>query len=157
MSEKVISAGDEVDSYCTTCQIVLAHRVVAVVEGKPEKVICKTCGKRHKYRPNPPKSRTKKTSTSSGTTKTKTATKKRTARTRKTKDPAVVWEELLAEREGAEVKMYSMDGVFNKDDIIEHKKFGRGLVKEIQIEGKMEVLFKEGTKLLVFGRDMNNI
>ncbi len=144
MSEKVISAGDEVDSYCTSCKIVLAHRVVAVVEGKPEKVICKTCNRRHKYRPNLPKSRMKKISKEPGT--------KKPRRTRRTKDPAIIWEELLTERGEAEAKLYSMDGIFEQNDIIEHKKFGRGLVKEIFVEGKMEVVFKEGAKLMVFGR-----
>ncbi len=56
MSEKILTAGDEVDSYCTTCKLVLAHQIVALVDDTPDKVICKTCGKQHKYRPNPPKS-----------------------------------------------------------------------------------------------------
>lgn len=154
MSEKVITAGDEVDSYCTTCKIVLAHRVVAVVDDKPEKVICKTCEKKHKYRPNPPKSRAKKAATGAKKTSRKTTTaKKKTTRTRKTKDPTVVWEEALADKNISNAKMYSMGDVFDQDDIIEHDKFGHGLVKEIHAEGKMEVLFKEGTKLLVFGRE----
>ena len=31
MSEKVYNAGDEIDSYCTTCKAVVAHRVFALV------------------------------------------------------------------------------------------------------------------------------
>ena len=46
-----------------------------------------------------------------------------------------------------------MGSLFDQDDVIEHTKFGYGLVTEIRAEGKMEVLFKEGTKLLVCGRD----
>ncbi len=151
MSEKVITAGDDVDSWCTTCKLVLAHRVVAVVDGKPEKVICSTCQKKHKYRPNPPKYLTKKAATGKKKASGKT-TKKRTTRTRRTKDPSIVWEEALADKDISRAKNYSMAEVFDKDDIIEHEKFGRGLVKEIHAEWKMEVLFKEGIKLLVFGR-----
>jgi uncharacterized Zn finger protein (UPF0148 family) len=150
MTEKVISVGDEIDSYCRTCKLVLAHQVVALVDGKVEKVICKTCGKRHKYRPNPPKSRARKTGTASK--KETTTTRKKTTRTRKTKDPAARWEEVLAEKNVSHAKMYSMDGLFDQDDVIKHKKFGYGLVTEIRAERKMEVLFKEGTKLLVWGR-----
>jgi len=156
MTEKVISAGDEVDSWCTTCQLMLAHRVVAAVEGKPEKVICKTCDKRHKYRPNPPKSRIKKLQTGKRKTsasKKKATTKRKTTRTRRTKDPAIIWEELLAAKDVSYAKIYSMSAEFDQDDIIEHKKFGYGLVTEIRAEGKMEVVFKEGTKLLVRGRE----
>jgi uncharacterized Zn finger protein (UPF0148 family) len=152
MTEKVINAGDEVDSWCTTCKIVLAHQVVAVVDGKVEKVICKTCGKQHKYRPNPPKSRMKKSTTSASKKKTKT-TKRKTKRKRKSKDPAERWEEALAEKDVSHAKVYSMGGSFDQDDIINHKKFGYGLVMEIRAEGKMEVLFKAGPKLLVCDRE----
>ncbi len=142
MSEKVIHAGDEVDSYCTSCKAILAHRVVALVDGKPEKVVCKTCNRKHKYRPNLPKSRQKAS---------KTGKKKKTTRSRR-KDPALIWEEALAGKENIEAKDYAMDGTFEQDDVIEHPKFGRGLVREIQAEGKMEVLFKDGPKILVHGR-----
>ncbi len=156
MTKKVISAGDEIDSYCTTCKFVLAHRVVAVVDGKPEKVICKTCGKRHKYRPNPPKSRTNKSKSRTRTTlsasENETTTKRKKRKTKK--DPASKWEELLAKKSVSHAKMYSMDGLFDQDDVIEHEIFGYGLVIEIRAEGKMEVLFKEGSKLLVCGREI---
>ena len=150
MTEKVVSAGDEVDSWCTTCKLMLAHRVVAVVDDKPEKVICKTCGRRHKYRPNPPKSRMKKAKTTSASKKTG---KKKTTRTRKRKDPETIWQEALAEKDMSAAKEYSMSSLFDQDDVIEHTLFGYGLVTEIRAEGKMEVVFKEGTKLLVWGRD----
>lgn len=149
MTEKVISAGDEVDSWCTSCQLMLAHRVVALVDGKPEKVICKTCDRRHKYRPNPPKSRTKKAKT--GSTSKKKTTKKKTTRTRR-KAPETIWQEALAEKDMSAAKAYSMAGQFQQDDIIDHTQFGYGLVKEVRAEGKMEVVFKEGTKLLVCDR-----
>jgi uncharacterized Zn finger protein (UPF0148 family) len=155
MIEKVISAGDEVNSYCTTCKLVLAHRVVAVVDGKIENVICKTCGRRHRYRPHPPKSRAAKSVTRRGTVsvskKETSAMEKKTAKTRKTKDPTIRWEELFAKKDVSLAKTYSMKGLFALDDVIEHEKFGYGLVTAIRAEGKMEVLFKEGAKLLVCG------
>ena len=143
MSEKVLSAGDEVDSYCMSCKLILAHKIVALVDGKPEKVVCKTCNRKHKYRPNLPKSRQKKAS--SGTKKKRT--------TRRRKDPAVIWEEAFAERDASQAKEYAMTGSFEQDDVIDHKSFGVGLVTEVRAEGKMEVMFKEGTKLLVHDRE----
>jgi hypothetical protein len=158
--KKLIRVGDEIDSYCTTCKLVLAHQVVALVEGVVEKVICKTCGKQHKYRPNPPKSRTRQI-TSPGTTvdsapkKKIPKTKKPGTRTRKSKEPVNKWEELFAKKDISTAKMYSMSGVFEQDDVIAHKTFGYGLVTEIRAEGKMRVLFQKGMKLLVFGRDVS--
>lgn len=149
MSEKVFSAGDEIDSYCTTCKAVVAHRVFALVDGKVDKVICNTCKKKHKYRPNPPKSRTKSTKSKA---QKSTTTKKKTTRTRRSKDPAVIWEESLSGKDLSRSKPYVTSDEFRQDDIIDHKKFGPGLIVQIMAEGKMEVIFKEGTKLMVYGR-----
>ncbi len=146
MSEQVFNAGDEIDSYCTTCKIVLAHQVYALVDGVVDKVICKTCGKKHKYRPNPPKSRTKAAG------KKAAGEKKRTTRTRRTKDPSVLWEETFAGKDLSQSKPYSISGVFQEKDIIDHKTFGPGFVTQILGEGKMEVIFKGGTKILVCER-----
>ncbi len=141
MPEKVINAGDEVDSYCMSCKLILTHRVVGVVEGTPDKVICSTCGRKHKYRPNLPKSR-----------QPKTGTAKKTTRTRRSKDPALLWEEAITGKDLSHPKPYAISGEFRENDIIDHKKFGQGLVMQLMGEGKMEVIFKEGTKLLVCER-----
>lgn len=155
MSEKTISAGDEIDSYCASCKLVLAHRVVALVEGKVERVICKTCQKRHKYRPNPPKSMMKKATTrkkkASGS-KAKTTKKKRTVR-RRSKDPAVIWEEALAGKDVSFATPYSMNGLFKQEEVIDHNMFGVGFVSQLLGDDKMEVLFKEGAKILVYNRE----
>ena len=144
MSEKVMNVGDEVESWCTRCKLMLAHTVGAMADGQIEKVICKTCNGKHKYRPNPPKSRMKKSSSGKTTTKT--------TRTRRKKDPAVIWEETLAGHDVSQPTAYSMQGVLSQDEIIDHSTFGLGLVTDVRAEGKMEVLFKEGPKLLVCNR-----
>ena len=146
MSEKVYSPGDEIDSWCTTCKLVLGHKVVALVDEKVDKVICGTCKKKHKYRPNPPKSRAKK----AAATNPNGTPKKRVTR-RRVKDPAVIWEETLGERDLTKQTPYTFDGNFKADELVDHKKFGCGLVMRLMGEGKMEVIFKEGTKVLVCG------
>ena len=151
MADKAIAAGDEIESYCTSCKLMLAHTVVALVGEKVDKVLCKTCGKTHKYRPNPPKSRTKKAATKK---KTKTTTKKKTTRSRRKKDPAAKWEEALEGRDLATAKTYAMPEVFEQNQVIEHEQFGPGLVTDLRPDGKMEVLFKDGAKLLVYGHDL---
>lgn len=162
MIEDVVNAGDEVDSYCTTCKLVLAHRVMAMVDGRIDKVICKTCELKnrerpHKYRPHPPKASRAKvvplTEATADSTAPLPAKEKKPKKTRKAKDLSGKWEELLAKKNVAAAKTYAMDGVFDQDDVIAHAKFGYGLVTAIRAEGKMEVLFREGAKLLVCGRE----
>lgn len=141
MSEKTIEVGSEVDSWCTRCKLMLAHTVVAMVDGTIEKVECKTCSGKHKYRPNIPKSRQKKAST----------TKKKVTRRRK-KDPAVIWEEALEGKDMSQSQTYAMDAEFAAEQVLDHPTFGIGLITEVRAEGKMEVLFKDGPKLLVCNR-----
>src|SRR5262245_28513441 len=45
-----ISAGSEIDAWCTSCRMTLNHRVVAMVEGVAKRVLCLTCNKQHNYR-----------------------------------------------------------------------------------------------------------
>ena len=165
MSEKVINAGDEIDSYCTSCRLVLAHSVVALVGDKVEKVECKTCGKQHKYRPRAPKSEktaVEKLSSSEDAPKKEAAPKKKaaaaktkpakTTKTRKAKDAESGWEEALAGRDIAGAKDYAISGEYEERDVLNHKTFGMGVVVKVLAEGKMQVRFKDGSKLLVHGK-----
>ena len=143
MSEKVIAVGDEIDSWCTKCKLMLAHTVQAMTEDTIEKVVCKTCNGKHKYRPNIPKSRQKKDPNA--------PEKKKVVRRRK-KDPAVVWEEALEGKDMSQSQTYAMDAEFLPEQILAHPTFGIGLITDVRAEGKMEVLFKDGPKLLVCNR-----
>ena len=46
-------AGDEVDSKCTKCKLILAHTIIAMVGDQIARVKCNTCGGEHAYRPPP--------------------------------------------------------------------------------------------------------
>src|ERR1043165_7944445 len=43
--------GGEIDSMCTKCDLLLNHRIVAMVQDKVVKVECLTCRGVHQYRP----------------------------------------------------------------------------------------------------------
>src|ERR1051325_761119 len=47
---KALSAGGEIDAWCTKCRLDLGHRIVAMVQGVPKRVICQTCFGEHAYR-----------------------------------------------------------------------------------------------------------
>lgn len=70
-------------------------------------------------------------------------------------DPALceeAWAKLRDQSEGAEIVPYSMSEYFNKDEAIEHKKFGLGFVTEVIPPNKIEVIFQDALRKLVYGR-----
>lgn len=57
------------------------------------------------------------------------------------------WKKALAPHEGKPVAAYRATERFAVDQVLEHSKFGRGIVKRVD-GSKVEVLFQSGTKLL---------
>ena len=123
--------GGEVDAFCSRCQLLLAHTVIAMVGAVPVKVECNTCRNVHRYRgPS-------------------TATKSPTAR--KPRSPAVSFDELMATQTGAP-RRYTPSDLFAAGDVLDHATFGRGLVSGLKAPGKVEVTFRTGVKTLVHGK-----
>ena len=47
---------------------------------------------------------------------------------------------------------YRVNRKFKAEDMISHKVFGIGVVSRLITDGKMEVLFEDSTKLLIYDR-----
>lgn len=45
-----IRLGDIIDDHCTRCRRLTNHSIMAIVDGAPAKVQCRTCYHEHKYR-----------------------------------------------------------------------------------------------------------
>lgn len=60
------------------------------------------------------------------------------------------WSEALAARAGDPALPYRTTQRFSEGQILEHVKFGRGLVRRVN-DGKIEVVFKDGVRLLAHG------
>ena len=134
---KSYSVGEDIEAWCTKCKLELDHTITAMVDNLPKKVECNTCKGKHNYRAKP-----------SERTRTKTRTTVRKAR----KSITEKYNEVLsglAEGALSNAIKYSIKGNFEKDDIIDHSKFGIGLVLSIIKINKAEVLFKDGLKLLI--------
>jgi hypothetical protein len=130
----------DVVAYCVNCKMDLAHTVV-IMEGETVKrVLCNTCNKEHIYRP--PKGE-----------KTPTNKKKpvRKKRAKKIVAPDVLWEKALESAQDLPSSVYTLDGSFESGEKIDHKNFGLGLVTKLIHPNKMEVIFKEGTKIMIRG------
>jgi hypothetical protein len=129
------SVGGYIDAWCTKCKLELGHIIVAMVDDLPKKVKCNTCQGQHNYKAKPAeRSRTKAAGT---------------AKKRKAKESTYeTYLALLKESDVANVKKYGMKDNFEKDQVIDHSRFGTGIVTAVINPNKIEILFKDGTKLL---------
>lgn len=138
-------AGDEVDSKCTKCKMVLAHTIVAMVGDQIARVKCNTCSGEHAYRPPP--------TASEATAKRRRAERKANAAEKLGVIPtAEDYENLSKGKDLSSPLSYSMQMELQREDIIEHAKFGIGIVTDLKEGKKAHVAFPEGGRVLVFGR-----
>ena len=127
-------------TYCTRCKMELNHVISVMEEDRIVRVFCKTCKKEHAYRPaKEPKSNDKARGAA------------RRPATKKERNAAAEWEKAIEENRDVTPKPYTLDGLFLEGEILDHKTFGLGLVKKLMEPSRMEVLFKDGIKLLVRG------
>ena len=124
---KKTNVADEVDAYCTKCKLDLAHRVIAMVEGRVHKVECLTCGGHHLYRA--PRSQSGASRTRAATKRgTATRGKKAAAATRAAAERHQQWEQAIMGRPADAFTTYSMRAVLSEGELVRHGKFGDGVV-----------------------------
>lgn len=127
----------------------MAHVVLYEVNGTVAGVKCRTCGSEHRHRgPVPVKKKEAPTVRGSGGSLVNTArpapairpvvSRQWEAKSAAVPPDAVAWDYKLTER-------------YQKGDIITHPRFGRGFVESTTMD-KMEVLFREGKKLMAMNR-----
>ena len=134
-------AGDDVDSYCSKCKLVLAHVVIAVKSTargtRPAKVECKTCKAVHAYKKEAP---TPRKGGRRATGKTDEAARR------------AEYERLMEGRDISMAAKYKLSQSFTEEDVMDHKTFGVGLVIRVLSDKKIEVRFPTATKILVHDR-----
>lgn len=132
--------GGDALSYCTRCKIELAHVIVSMVDGQPAKVICKTCKSEHKFRKAP----------GTASTKTKSPRLSKPSTSTQVVRAAEYWEKKM--REAKKVgRPYAVSDTFQVGDVVEHTKFGPGIVETVVSPSKVTVFFRDGEKILVHG------
>jgi len=135
-------AGDHVDARCTRCKEITNHTIIAMVEEKPAKVRCNTCGGDHNYRP-PRQVKAAKTIVAKGP-----KAPRRTAADRKREALQEEWQDAAGEADPGLAVSYNMERSFRINDLVDHPVFGVGVVKELFKPNKVEILFAAGTKAL---------
>jgi hypothetical protein len=131
--------GGDILSFCSRCKMELAHVIVSMVDGNPAKVICKTCKSEHKHRKN---AGVKTPRASKGVARP--ATKTQVIRA------AEYWEKKVREAKRVP-RPYNVQETYAAGDVVEHSKFGPGYVDEVKGNGKIQVFFRDGEKLLIHG------
>jgi hypothetical protein len=147
---KSLTAGAEIDAWCTKCRMDLMHRIVAMVQQAPKRVICLTCNSEHNYRA--PRTET----TASGV-----AVRARNTGPRPSSAAVRVTQKAKAEKERADgwasktlgqtvdaFTRYAMDKHFREGELVLHSKFGEGYVEKVLEGAKISIMFRDGAKVL---------
>lgn len=138
-----VAVGKDVLSYCSKCKLTLSHIIVSMKDARTiSKVKCNTCTSMHAYK-----------DPSTAITKGKSVSKKlatKTALAAKTQPISEIWMEAL-NKSNRKSQPYSPKGKFTVGDIIDHTKFGPGIVQSIVDNTKIEVVFRHEIKTLVHG------
>ena len=131
---KEIGVGKETLSYCSKCKLTLSHIIAAMKDlDTIAKVFCKTCKATHAYK-DPNKASKKKV----------VSHRRKTEMRSNSKD----WEEAMKQA-SSDFQTYSPKAKFVKGDLIEHPKFGQGIIEKLLDKNKIEVLFKNNRKVLI--------
>ncbi len=163
--------GEDIDAFCTKCQLDTIHVVVALKPDNtvPKRVECKSCHGQHMYRAPKLPSRTAPASQPAPINRSAAARNPAPPKPAKPAKPAKAaavapapssasgareWlrkMEELAAREGTVIRQYSMRETFAAGDPVSHPKFGKGIVLEVLEAKKCAILFEEGRKVLAMG------
>jgi hypothetical protein len=131
--------GGEVDAFCTKCELLLAHTILAMVGPKIARVRCNTCKAEHAFR---------------GQVVPKGASKPRAARassSEKAEKVVIAWEERLKATDMAKARKYSPKESFALEEVLNHPTFGYGIVSAVRGD-KIDVAFKAFEKTLLHKR-----
>ncbi len=145
MNSNNSEVGDRIDSYCTKCRLWLEHTIIVKIGTEIKNVKCMTCNGIHKYRSHIPGIKRK-------TLKDRAVFKISSSHTTKKIDKE--WEEFMAKSESANQRPYMMQDSYKTGEIINHKKFGLGIVTGTEGHNKIKVLFENGPKMLVCNKKL---
>ncbi len=123
------------DAMCTRCELVLAHTVIAMVQGRPVKVQCNTCRTVHAWRGASSAPRTP-------------GARRAAAREKRT---VLSFDEALAAKGTAPARPYAPTVSYQRDEVVSHPTFGLGWVSTVRPD-KVEIVFRSGAKTLVHAR-----
>jgi hypothetical protein len=150
---KALSAGGEIDAWCTKCKLDLGHRIVALVHGVPKRVICQTCFGEHAYHaprtaPQKPGVFIRRNNAAPPSEKKAPAGVRAAQRARVEQERYDAWAERTLGRTVDAFKRYSMELTLSMGELVLHPKFGEGYVEAVREDGKVSVMFRDCARTL---------
>jgi hypothetical protein len=141
----VLSVGENIDAYCLKCKLVLAHLILFKVDGVVNRVQCKTCGAKHKYRGTVPGAKKTAAVRTAGAVRAK----KQVAAKVTVNDAPLQWD--LKNRNlppETSIRNYSIKETFKLNNVINHPVFGVGFVEKVASDKSIFVLFNDSMRLM---------
>lgn len=146
-----VKVGGETSAYCTSCRQMRHHIVVAMVGAVPARVECLSCHKQHNYKAAPPGTPKSKTKAADGASPAK-----RVVARAKAGGAAAASEHpldaLLAVRSASEARVYRPGDRYAVGELVQHPSFGLGAVSALPAPGKVEIIFRDQSRLLMHER-----
>lgn len=129
--------GGELVCYCGRCKLSLAHTILALADDQVAQVQCNTCknihaNQRRRGERSAPASKPRRSSKAGGISVDINA-----------------YEAKLKTLAGRPPRPYAPATQFEKDDVIDHAQFGRGIVLRTEFPDKIEVMFSTAVKILI--------
>jgi hypothetical protein len=122
----------------------------------PKKVECSTCSSHHLYRAHPPGEKPAASAGNggarAGVSEPRAARAGHVTRAEAARvDREKTWEKATNGRAVTDFKRYNVGATFREGDLVRHSKFGDGVVTRIVDMSKVEVMFKDETRMLAQG------
>jgi hypothetical protein len=136
---KTYYAGMDTAAHCGRCGTETEHRVLAMTDGVPEKLICSACGSVHKFRAEGPTVAVSRSARPSAP---------KTPKGRSAPSASHFQALMVQERAGAGAKPYGQGVQWAGGMWLDHPTFGLGRVQR-RFGQKIDVLFQGGAKTLV--------
>jgi hypothetical protein len=135
------------------------HRIIAVHNGKIIRVECRTCGGHHNYRA--PKSAVgavragllRPGASDKPRTSSSAPSAKRAAVAEAERQREATWQKAVLGQPISSFKAYRASLTFSLGDLIRHGKFGDGYIVRVIDRQKVEVMFKDGPRMLAQALD----
>jgi hypothetical protein len=140
-NSKTPELGRDVDTFCSRCQMVLAHTVTAKMGDRIVRVLCNTCKKEHAFH----------SATGDAAPRRSREPGEATRAPRKLGSTSV-FARLIGDRDASVAIAYSPKHTFAVSDVVQHPTFGLGVVSDVKSQGKIEVVFRDSVKVLIHGK-----
>ena len=142
--------GSPIDAYCVNCKSDTNHVVLEVDGVQIREVRCEACGAKGEFRAT--RAKTKAGLQEAIKRKTLPPPPRKRAPRKKAETPEEIFSKLVSGRDLSAAEPYSIKSPLKVSDLVEHPKFGVGIVTAIADVQKARIVFEDGERVMVCNR-----